>query len=87
MKACLQQLMFCSREEFTSYLIIQQNEKSTQSIQRIKRKLLTVVLTLQSSYFDMASTQCNKGNVEIITHSFYNGLSRRITTGLDVKLP
>ena len=31
MKACLQEPMFCSREESTYYLIIQQDEKSTQN--------------------------------------------------------
>ena len=31
MKACLQQPMFCSRES-TNYLMIQQNEKSTQNL-------------------------------------------------------
>ena len=30
MKACLQQQMFCSREECTYYLMLQLNEKSTQ---------------------------------------------------------
>ena len=32
MKACLQQQVFCLREEYTSYLMLPWNEKSTQKI-------------------------------------------------------
>ena len=47
MKACLQQSMLCSREESTYYLMLQQNEKSTQNVLIVSASLHYTSLCIQ----------------------------------------